>query len=122
MQPSKNTLIIGASTNIERYSNIAIKKLLHHKHTVFAIGIKEGEAYGVAIEKEMIPFKNIHTITLYINPTLQKNYYDYILSISPSRIIFNPGTENPELETIADAQGIVCINACTLVMLASQLY
>jgi uncharacterized protein len=122
MQIQKSTLIIGASTNVERYSNIAIKKLVQHNHPVFAIGIKDGSVQGVVIETECIKVNNIHTISLYINPALQKNYYDYILSISPIRIIFNPGTENPELYKLADAQGIACINACTLVMLASQLY
>lgn len=114
------TLIIGASTKSERYSNMAIQQLKQHGHTVIAIGAREGIAHGVLIQNEKPSIENLHTVTLYINPTLQKSYYDYILSLKPKRLIFNPGTENPELEKLASAAKIDSQNACTLVLLRTR--
>ena len=112
---SKKTLVIGASENPERYSNLAIKKLLSHGHEVVAIGQRKGNVNGIAIETEKIHFDGIDTVTLYINPTLQSGYYDYILSLHPKRIIFNPGTENDSLSDLATVNGIQPQEACTLV-------
>ena len=112
------TLVIGASENPERYSNMCIRRLKQHGHEVNALGLREGEVNGVKIEKARIAFKDIDTVTLYLNPSRQKELYDYILSLHPRRIIFNPGTENPELEEKAEAKGIETIEACTLVMLS----
>ncbi len=111
------TLVIGGSENPERYSNKAIKLLLSKGVPVVAIGNKIGEVEGVKLEKEWMSYSDIHTITLYINSTIQKEYYEYILSLKPKRIIFNPGTENPELFELARTQGIEVENACTLVLL-----
>ena len=118
----KKTLVIGASENIERYSNLAVKKLLKNEHAVVAIGNKKGLINTTVIETEKIPFDNIDTISLYLNPGRQKEYYDYILSLNPRRIIFNPGTENDELEALAKQNGIVTQEACTLVLLSTQQY
>jgi predicted CoA-binding protein len=112
------TLVIGASENPVRYSNLAIRRLKDHGHEVVALGLKEGEVAGVKIEKTRQAFPDINTITLYLNPSRQKELYDYILSLNPKRIIFNPGTENPELEQKAQAKGIETVEACTLVMLS----
>jgi uncharacterized protein len=119
---SKKTLVIGASENPQRYSFLAVQRLLSHKHPVVAMGKKEGNVLGINIskEKEMIP--GIDTVTLYLNPENQKSYYDYILNLQPKRIIFNPGTENEELETMAKNKGIETIEACTLVMLSTGQY
>jgi uncharacterized protein len=119
---NKTTLVIGASTNEERYSNKAIIKLLQKGHTVNAIGVKEGIVENVIINKELIEFENIDTVTLYINPTRQEQYYDYILSLKPQRIIFNPGTENNDLSDLATKHGITCMEACTLVLLQTNQY
>ncbi|MBP6431921.1 MAG: CoA-binding protein [Ferruginibacter sp.] len=119
---SKKTLVIGASTNTERYSYLAINKLLLYKHEVVAIGLKQGKIQSVAIETELIPFENIDTITLYINPTHQKKFYEYILALKPKRVIFNPGTENEAFNTILQQNGIITNNACTLVMLSTYSY
>jgi len=113
------TLVIGASMKPERYSNMAMERLKQHGHTVLAIGVREGVAHGILIQNEKPPIENLHTVTLYINPTLQKNYYDYILSLKPKRLIFNPGTENLELEKLAGDAGIEIQNACTLVLLTT---
>jgi len=119
---SKKTLVIGASTNPERYSNKAIKTLLAHGHETCALGNKAGEVDGVTIETNMHSIPGLDTITLYLNPRNQQPYYDYILSLKPKRIIFNPGAENPELEDLAKAAGIETKEACTLVMLHTGQY
>jgi predicted CoA-binding protein len=118
----KKTLVIGASENPSRYSYKAINSLLKHQYEVVAIGVKEGVVNGVKIEAEHLPFDNIDTITLYINPAIQKEYYDYIFSLNPKRIIFNPGTENYEFEKMARMKGIETEEACTLVMLSANQY
>lgn len=118
----KRTLVIGASLNPARYSNIAIQRLVRHSQPTFAIGLRKGEVEGVKIETEKLPFENIDTITLYLNAKRQEEYYDYILSLDPDRVIFNPGTENPELYELLRKNGIDYENACTLVMLSSQQY
>lgn len=119
---SKKTLVIGASTNPERYSYLAINKLLKYNHEVVAVGLKAGKIQNVDIETQLIPFKNIDTVTLYLNPVNQKKYYDYILSLKPKRIIFNPGTENDELFNVAKENSIIPVEACTLVMLSTNQY
>lgn len=118
----KKTLVLGASENPARYSNLAINRLKNKQHPVVAIGKKKGAVAGVTIETEMNPWSDIDTVTLYLNPALQKEYYDYIISLHPKRIIFNPGTENDELSELARHQGIQSIQACTLVMLSTGQY
>jgi uncharacterized protein len=119
---TKKTLVIGASNNPERYSNLAIKQLLLHKHTVVALGKKQGHINGVTIQTIHQAFSNIDTITLYVNPMHQKGYYNYILSLKPRRIIFNPGTENDELMQLAAQNDIATLEACTLVLLSTGQY
>ena len=122
MSNSKKTLIIGASEKPERYANKAFHSLKNHQHEVVMIGNKEGVIDGVSIQKGTPLFNNIDTITLYLNPKNQEAYYDYILSLKPKRIIFNPGTENVELQEIARKQGIEIQEACTLVLLSINQY
>ena len=114
----KKTLILGASTNPERYAFKAANRLLDHGHPIVMIGKRSGEIRENSIEKEKAEFTDIDTVTLYLNPQNQKEYYDYILNLNPKRIIFNPGTENPELEAMAQNQGIETTEACTLVLLS----
>ncbi len=116
------TLVIGASTNPRRFSNIAIIKLLDYGHSVTAIGSAKGSVKNVEIDTEKKPFENIHTITLYVNPERQKEYYEYILALQPKRIVFNPGTENQELFKLAKDAGIQVVFDCTLVMLMNGRY
>ena len=118
----KKTLVIGASENPSRYAYLAINSLLKQGHEVLAIGAKEGIVNGIKIETQNLPFNGVDTITLYINPLIQKQYYNYILSLKPKRIIFNPGTENFEFEKLAIKQGITTEEACTLVMLSTNQY
>ena len=118
----KDTLVLGASENTQRYSNMAIRRLLDHNHTVKAIGNREGEVRGVSIEKGLIPYDTIDTVTLYLNPTNQIPYYDYILNLNPKRVIFNPGTENAEFQEKLKESGISYEEACTLVLLGTNQY
>lgn len=118
----KKTLVLGASPNPERYSYLAVKKLMAYEHPVQAVGRKQAMIGQTLIEAGMPVLKDIHTVTLYLNPENQKPFYDYILSLQPKRIIFNPGTENEELAQLAARQGIQTTEACTLVMLSTGQY
>jgi hypothetical protein len=118
----KKTLVLGASPNPERYGYLATKKLKTFGHEVLPLGIKKGEIEGIKIENTTPQYEGIDTITLYLSPENQKDYYDYILSLKPKRLIFNPGTENFELMRLAKAEGIETEMACTLVMLSVGTY
>lgn len=122
MSIQKKTLVLGASDNPSRYSYLAIKKLRSKEHPVEAIGKFDTQVDDVKIIKEKAPFTGIDTVTLYLNPLHQRDYYDYILSLHPKRIIFNPGAENDELADLAKKNNIQPIEACTLVMLSTGQY
>ena len=119
---SKKTLVIGASTNRSRYSNIAINRLTSANIPTVAIGLRPGEVAGINIETEKIPFKDINTVTLYLGPPRQEEYYDYVISLAPKRVIFNPGTENPEFYKLLKENDIEVEVACTLILLSTKQY
>src|SRR5690554_7300549 len=119
---NKKTLVLGASLNPSRYSHIAINRLKQAGYEVVAIGLKEGVVQGVNIDTDLMPFKDIDTVTLYLNPKNQVAYYDYILSLNPKRVVFNPGTENPEFYDILKTNNIDFEVACTLVLLSINQY
>jgi predicted CoA-binding protein len=114
----KKTVVIGASDNPGRFSYKAVHQLKRSGHEVVPVGIKKGEVAGLPIETEKPPIDEVDTVTLYVGPQNQPSWYDYILSLKPKRIIFNPGTENMELERKAQEQNIKTMHACTLVMLS----
>lgn len=118
----KKTLVIGASENPERYSAKAINALVSHNHEVVAIGLREGEVAGVPFNSHKEEFANIDTVTLYVGPKNQPEYYKYIIGLNPRRVIFNPGTENTEFIEQLKALGIYPEIACTLVLLATGQY
>jgi predicted CoA-binding protein len=118
----KKTLVLGASDNPQRYSYMAMGRLRGKGHPVVAIGRKPVSVGDVTIETEKRDFPGVDTVTLYLNPRGQKEYYDYILSLHPRRIIFNPGAENEELAQLAQANGIQPLEACTLVLLSTGQY
>ena len=122
MNEKKKTLVLGASDNPSRYSFLAVNRLRNLGHPVVAIGKKPSIVGDVAIEKEKKQFDNVDTVTLYLNPLHQKEYYDYIVSLKPQRIIFNPGAENEELYDLAKQNGIKPVEACTLVLLSTHQY
>jgi len=122
MNASKKTLVLGASLNGWRKSHDVVNRLAKHGHPVKAVGLREGKIGEVNVTKELPAETDFDTVTLYLNAQNQKKYYDYILSLKPKRIIFNPGAENPELAALAQQKGIETLDACTLTMLAVGLY
>ena len=119
---NKKTLVFGASLKVQRYSNMAIKRLVRYDHDVVAFGLRKGEVSGVTIDTELLPHKDLNTITLYLNSKHQKAYYNYFIGLNPKRVIFNPGTENPELYQLLKDHSIDFEVACTLVLLATNQY
>jgi predicted CoA-binding protein len=122
MPEKKKTLVLGASDNPSRYSYLAVQRLRSHGHPVVAVGKKTARVADVMIETEKKEFDDIDTVTLYLNPLHQRDYYDYIISLNPKRIIFNPGAENEELELLAGKHQIHAVEACTLVLLSTGQY
>jgi hypothetical protein len=120
MSKSKKTVVIGASTNPSRYSFRCIHQLMANGHEVVPIGIKDGEVNGLKIVKELKPIDGVDTVTLYVGPSNQPEYYDYILDeLRPKRLIFNPGTENSAFMRKALDSGVDAFEACTLVMMST---
>lgn len=122
MIKNKKTVVLGATSKPEKYAYKAIQMLVENGHSVLAIGQNAGEVAGVKIRTKMIPLKNIDTVTLYLNPARQRDYYNYIVEAQPKRVVFNPGTENPELYQLLELNGIKAEVACTLVLLATNQY
>lgn len=118
----KRTLVIGASTNPERYSYKAITSLVNHGYEVYALGLKAGEVAGVNFDVERKLYSNLDTVTLYVGSQHQPDFYEYIESLQPKRVIFNPGTENEVFESRLRAKGIEVEVACTLVLLSIGQY
>jgi hypothetical protein len=118
----KKTLVLGASLNVSRYSNSVIHRLVKYQVPTVAIGLRSGQVDEVIIETECIDFQSIHTVTLYLNAQRQAAYYEYIIGLKPQRVIFNPGTENPEFYKMLQATGVEVEIACTLVMLGTGQY
>lgn len=122
MDTHKKTLVMGASTEPTRYAYKAIKMLQRYGYPVVAVGKKEDNLDGVKIEREQVSFDGVDTVTLYLNPMNQKQYYDYIIGLKPKRVVFNPGTENPELYSLLKQNDIDIEVGCTLVMLSVNQY
>ena len=120
----KKTVLVGATPNQARYAYLAATMLAEYKHDTVLLGIQKGDVNGNKILdiREKPSINDVDTITLYIGPHRQPQWYDYLLSLKPKRIIFNPGTENDEFETLATDQGVEALQACTLVMLRSRQY
>ena len=116
----KPTLVLGASPKPDRYSYLAVKRLLSHDQPVYALGNRETAIDETPIVTGTPDYDDVHTVTLYLNPKRQEQYYDYIIGLKPKRIIFNPGTENDELMNLAKENGIEILPACTLVMLSTD--
>ena len=118
----KLTLVIGASVHPERYANKAIKMLRAHGHSVVGVGRDLGTVNDIEIQND--PPADLHpdTVTLYVNPRIQPQYYDQVLAMKPKRVIFNPGTENAEFENLLKKNDIEPVEACTLVLLSTGQY
>ena len=116
----KKTMVLGATPNPQRYAYMAAQRLVENNFEIVPVGVRSGQVAGEEIlDLKLQPMiTDIHTITIYIGPTHQVQWYDYMLAINPKRMIFNPGTENQELESLFAGQGIEVLRACTLVMLS----
>ncbi|MEP6513629.1 MAG: CoA-binding protein [Parafilimonas sp.] len=119
---NKKTVVLGASPNPARYSYLAVTRLAAHGHDVIAVGRRKGKINDMDVITDHPQIENVDTITLYLNAQNQKQYYDYILSLHPKRLIFNPGAENNELAELAVKNNIKPMEACTLVLLSTQQY
>jgi predicted CoA-binding protein len=115
-----NVLVLGASDNPERYAVLAVHNLLNTGHTVWPVGVKEAKVCGLDIITHREPIRGIDIITMYINPDIQKDWYDYIFEVNPKKIIFNPGSENHELAEMAIERGIDVVEACTLILISDD--
>lgn len=116
------TLVFGASLKPHRYSNLALHRLTAHDKDTVAFGLREGNVAGISVTSDLNCFKDIDTVTLYMGPENQKEYYDFIVGLNPRRVIFNPGTENPEFYEILKNNNIEVEVACTLVLLGTGQY
>lgn len=122
MSDKKKTVVLGASPNPDRYSFLAVNRLTANGHPVVAIGKRAAQIGSIPIVTDHTSQEDVDTVTLYMNPGNQKEYYDYIMNLHPKRIIFNPGTENDELAKMAEDKGIDTLEACTLVLLSTGQY
>ncbi|WP_373513951.1 CoA-binding protein [Persicitalea sp.] len=118
----KKTLIIGASTNPARYAHSAALRLKRHGHDIVQLGLRQGEVAGEPIYTEKEEFEAVDTVTLYVGPRHQPEYYSYVISLKPKRVIFNPGTENTAFSELLVKNNIEPVRACTLVMLSTGQY
>lgn len=118
----KKTVVLGATTNPTRYAHTAVHRLLSAGHEVVPVGIKKGDVAGLTIQNDRPVVEDVDTVTLYIGPRHQPEWYDYVLGLNPKRIIFNPGTVNQEFMQMAESRGIVAEDACTLVLLSLGSY
>ena len=118
----KITLVLGASPKAERYSNAAVKLLREYGHPMIAVGRRQGTINSTPIQTELPENTAIDTVTLYLGPHNQTDYYEYLRRLKPRRVIFNPGTFNDELKEMLEKEDIECIEHCTLVMLRSNEY
>jgi len=119
---SKKTLVVGASPHRERYSYLAVQRLLNAGHETIALGKTPGEIHGLPIVTGKPEVPAVHTITMYLSPEHQAGMQDYLLALKPKRIIFNPGAENAVLAREAQQRGIEVVYACTLVLLSTGEY
>ena len=116
------TLVLGASPKPHRFSYKAVAELIMNNYPVVAIGYGEGKILDIPIIKGKPNIDDVDTIALYLGPARQLEYFDYIIQLNPNRIIFNPGTENPELKSLAQNAGIRVVESCMLIMLQTGSY
>jgi predicted CoA-binding protein len=119
---NKRTLVIGASPNPTRFAFKATTMLTDYGHEAVPYSRKKGDINGVSIVNEWPEGTCFDTVALYVNPKLQVQYYQAIIDLNPLRVIFNPGTENPEFQSKLEEYKIEALEACTLVLLQTNQY
>jgi uncharacterized protein len=118
----KKTVVLGATPDASRFAFKAANMLVNYGHEMVPVGIKKGEVAGQKILNGQPDIEHVDTVALYVGPRNQTDLYDYILRLKPKRIIFNPGTENDELISLAKRNNIEPVLGCTLVMLSVGTY
>ncbi len=115
---SKRVAILGASDRPDRYAYRAFALLRQHGFHPVPVHPTLGEIDGIPVSKDLASLHGpIGTLTLYVNPTISESLAGAIVSLNPGRVIFNPGTESPALQSRLSAAGIPFEEACTLVLL-----
>lgn len=119
---TKKTVVVGASPDSHRYSYRAVNALAGKGYDVTAVGLHGGNIGDFQIHTDFVPVPNVDTVTLYVHPRNQGYWKDYIRSLNPRRVVFNPGTENPQFQRELEEEGIIADESCTLVMLSVGTY
>jgi predicted CoA-binding protein len=113
--------ILGASRKPERYSNKAFHMLREYGHKVLPVSPGFSELEGVPVFANLGEIHEpVDTLTMYVGPAISSDLLSAILQLNPKRVIFNPGSENPELESALEKSGIKVEEACTLVLLRTK--
>ncbi|MFT5171467.1 MAG: putative CoA-binding protein [Candidatus Marinamargulisbacteria bacterium] len=111
-------VVLGASHKASRFSNKAVRMLASYGHIVIPVHPKLGEVEGLRVFNSLAEVeKPVDTVTVYVNPEKSSEMITDILELSPSRVIFNPGSENQDLINLLEENGIHTVSACTLVLL-----
>ena len=113
-------VVLGASPKPERFSYKAVRRLIRYDHEVIAIGKRAGMIEDTPIINTQPEITGVHTVVMYLAPYHQGEIFDYVLSLRPKRVIFNPGTESPEFDEFLESYNIEVVHDCTLVMLAEN--
>ncbi|KPK83821.1 MAG: CoA-binding protein [Bacteroides sp. SM23_62_1] len=116
------SVVLGASPNQSKYSYKCVRSLMRHGFVAVPVGKRPGQIEDVEILTGQPDIAEVDTVVLYLNKEGQKEYYEYIFSLNPSRIIFNPGTHNQELVDLAREKGIKVVVDCALIMLSTGSY
>jgi uncharacterized protein len=120
---NKPTMILGASSKPDRYANKAQQLLKEHGHTTLPVNPAETEILGDPVIKNLSDYQGeLDTVTVYLRPERLQPLVDELIAMKPKRVIFNPGTENSQLQSRIAAAGIEVEEACTLVLLRSGQY
>lgn len=117
-QKTERVVIVGASDNPERYSHRAQLLLRQHGHEVVPVHPKLAQIEGVPVVADLSAVSGpVDTVTMYVGPAVSAGLGHKLVALKPRRILFNPGTENALLQQQLSAAGILCEEACTLVLL-----
>jgi predicted CoA-binding protein len=112
-------VVLGASPNSERFSYKAVKRLISNNYQVVAIGKSNGFIGNIPIVTGQPALNDVHTVLMYLAPYHQGEIFDYVISLRPKRVIFNPGTESPEFEEWLTSYDIEIVHDCSLIMMAA---
>jgi len=116
----QRVVVLGASKNPERYSNMAVNRLLENGHEVIPVHPALERVNGVTVIPSLGNVNGpVDSVTVYVSPKVSSKMIESLVAVAPGRVIFNPGAENPELEAVLQDQGIPTLRACTLVLLST---